>query len=224
MRPVARGLGLFLAVALSASPSGGQQQAPPVKADETSLALGYLVGRYRTPVTCTLRDGSIVQREEAIVFRPGPQKSGRLTVRATFFGVDVADAERCYNVVSPRVPDRRGSLTLGYEGLRRTDLGMHDLRLELKRGMLDFSVLDGRLEIRPFAGDEPPRSVDLEPGNPVFSMRPIPPNSDGHRLLAPLVAASAGAERRPRQFEFRIEGAEGFPWSGFFIEDVSRAR
>ncbi len=223
MQPWARAFALLLAIALAAPAARGQQD-PPIKADEAELALGYLLGRYRTPVTCTLADGSIVQREEAIVIRRAASPSRRQSVRATFFGVDAPGAIRCYNVVTPGFPDRRGSLTLGYQGLKRTDLGMHDLRLELKRGALDYIVVEGRLEIRPFADGETPRTVTFRPGDAEFSIRPIPPASDGHRLLAPLVAATAGATRRPRQFEFELRGPDGFAWSGFYIEDTGRAR
>jgi hypothetical protein len=212
-----------VASALCAFAAAGQQN-PPVKAEEGELALSYLLGRYRMPVTCTLADGSIVQREEAIVIRRAASPSRRQSVRATFFGVDAPGAIRCYNVVTPAFPDRRGSLTLGYEGLKRSDLGMHDLRLELKRGALDYVVIEGRLEIRPFADGAAPQTVVFRPGDAVFSIRPIPPASDGNRLLAPLIAESTDAPRRPRQFEFQIQSEDGVALSGFYLEDVERAR
>jgi hypothetical protein len=221
-RPL-RAFGFLLGLVLCAWPAAGQQ-APQVKAEEGELALGYLLGRYRMPVTCTLADGSIVQREEAIVIRRAASPSRRQSVRATFFGVDAPGALRCYNVVNGALPDRRGSLTLGYEGLKREDLGMHDLRLELKRGALDYVVVEGRLEVRPFGEGAEPRTVLFRPGDGTFSLRPIPPASDGNRLLAPLIAESAGADRRPRQFEFQIQSSEGFAFSGFYLEDVGRAR
>jgi hypothetical protein len=217
-----RASGLLLAIGLAVP--AGAQQGPSVEAEEGELALSYLLGRYRMPVTCTLADGSIVQREEAIVIRRASSPSRRQSVRATFFGVDAPGAIRCYNVVSPSLPDRRGSLTLGYEGLKRSDLGMHDLRLELKRGALDYIVVEGRLEFRPFGAGEVPRTLLFRPGDAEFSIRPIPPASDGYRLLAPLIAEGAGESRRPRQFEFQIQGEDGIALSGFYIEDVGRAR
>jgi hypothetical protein len=218
-----RASGFVLAIAVCASTATAQQN-PSIKADEGDLALSYLLGRYRMPVSCTLADGSIVQREEAIVIRRAASPSRRQSVRATFFGVDAPGAIRCYNVVSPGFSDRRGSLTLGYEGLKRSDLGMHDLRLELKRGALDYVVVEGRLEIRPFGEGEAPRTVVFRPGDATFSIRPIPPMSDGYRLLAPLIAEGAEASRRPRQFEFQIQSENGIAFSGFYIEDVERAR
>ncbi len=210
------------ALALASTPGRAQQP----KADEGSYALGYVVGRYRMPVTCTLASGEIVEREEAIVFRPGPAQSGRDTLRATFFGIDAPGAARCYNLVFARVPDRRGTVILAWEGYGRTDLGLRDFKQELKRGQIAYHVAGGELEVRDPEHPAQRQVVHLERDGSRFVLKPIARESDGEKLLSRMSPAP-GARPPPRparKFEFRITGVEGLDLLGYYLEDLARTR
>jgi hypothetical protein len=216
----ARGLALCLLVLCGAD---ARAQAP--KADEATFALGYLVGRYRMPVTCTLASGEIVEREEAVVFRPGPARSGRETVRATFFGIDAPGAVRCYNLVSARVPDRRGVVILGWEGFGRTDLGMRDFKQELKRGSISYPVVGGELTIRDPEHPGVTQVTRPDRDGSRFVVAAVRPESDGEKLLSRVTPGPRrGAPRPPRKFEFTFTGVEGMDRLGYYLEDLERAR
>jgi hypothetical protein len=221
MRRLGRGCLLLALLVLTSGAASAQQP----KADEATFALGYLVGRYRMPVTCTLESGEIVEREEAIVVRPGPSTSGRATVRATFFGIDAPGAARCYNVATPRVPDRRGVVILGWDGFGRTDLGLRDFRQELKRGSISYSVVGGQLEIRDPGGAAVPKVASLARDGSRFVVTPIARESDGEKLLSHLPPPPPGkATRLPRRFEFRLTGVPDLDVGGYYLEDVARTR
>jgi hypothetical protein len=214
----------LLGLLVLAAPGARAQQ--PSQSDEGSYALGYLLGRYRMPVTCTLASGEIVEREESIVVRAGPAASGRDTVRVTYFGVDAPEATRCYNLVFSRIPDRRGVVILAWEGYGRTDLGLRDFKQELKRGVISYHVVGGQLELRDPEGASPPRVVTFERDGSRFVVTPVTPESDGQKLLArmPPSASSRTAPRPPRRFEFRLSGVDGLDLGGYYLEDATRTR
>jgi hypothetical protein len=221
-----RGRGCRFALLVGLALAGAPARAQQPKADEASFALDYLVGRYRMPVTCTLASGEIVEREEAIVVRPGPSRSGRATVRATFFGIDAPGGARCYNLVSARVPDRRGVVILAWEGYGRTDLGLRDFRQELKRGSISYPVVGGQLEIRDLSTAAPPTLATLERDGSRFVVKPVPRDSDGEKLLShlPVPPPAKGATRPARKLEFRLSGVPDVDVGGYYLEDLERTR
>jgi hypothetical protein len=199
-------------------------RAQSPKADEGSFALSYLVGRFRMPVTCTLPSGEIVEREEAVVFRPGPPQSGRDTLRATFFGIDVPDGTRCYNLVSSRVLDRRGTVLLAWEGFGRTDLGLRDFTREVKRGPISYHVIGGELIERDTEQPGATRKTSLARDGSRFVVTAVARESDGEKLLSRMPPGTRPATRPPRKFELALTGVEGQGHLGYYLEDVGRDR
>jgi hypothetical protein len=219
--------GILLCAAILAALPAGAQDGPrrPPQVDATTLALNFMLGRFRMPVTCTREDGSLLEIEEAVVFRPAPQRSGSATIRATFFGIDAAEAARCYNLVEPQVPDRRGFLLLTYRAQNRPDMGLADFRRALKRGPLRYHIIGGRLQIRSLADPEAePRVVRFNAANVPFVVRDLPPGSDEDKLLDRYGNAERSDGRVPRRLLFEIGGPEDFRFRGFYIEDDRRWR
>jgi hypothetical protein len=215
-----------LAVGCIAGAAGAQQQNRPPKIDTQKLVHNLMLGRYTMPVTCTLSDGSLVEREESLVFRTSHDTAGFPTIRATFFGIDAPAAARCYNGAYPRLQDRRGVLYLSFEAHYRPDLGMHDLRQILKReGRLEFRVSSGRLllrEIRPDPDGEATR-LDFADRDATFVVKSVRPQSDADKVISRRATDTHEGARAPRRFEIQIDGREDLSLTGFYIEDLSRA-
>jgi hypothetical protein len=196
-----------------------QRVAAQQRSDEKSYALNWLQGRFRAPVRCARADGSRLDLEEAISIRPGPDRSGMPTLRLTFFGIDVPDATKCFNVVESRVPDRRGLLYVTYRSHSRTDMGLTDFRRTLKKGEVVYYIVGGGLRIREVGTGAEPRKIRFEDRDYPLRVKPVQAHSDGDKLLAPYREEHAGEEDRRRRLRFEIEGPEEFTFSGAFIED-----
>ncbi len=216
LRRAAAGALASLLVALPSGPSPGQQDP---KIDETTLAFRFVSGRYRTPVTCRMPDGSLIQREEAIVVRADPRRHHRATLRATFFGIDAPGAEHCFNLIEPRLPDRRGVLHLTYKSLRRRDFGVADFRRELARGPLEYQIIGGRLQLREIGNREAEPTILVFEGERPFMVGPVPLGSDGEKLLR-----SAYPRADQRRFHFEFSGPDDFRFSGYYLEDPNARR
>jgi hypothetical protein len=213
---------LALLVLGGAFPVRGQ---PPPKIDATVLALNWLSGRFLIPVTCVKTDGSRVHLEEAVVIRGTQQRGSEPSLRATFFGIDVADVSHCYNLAEPRVPDRRGVVYLTYRSHRRADLGTADFRRALRDGRLRYAIEGGQLQERVLGGNATePRVVTFDGRDVELIVSLVKPGSDADKLLrhhTPITPAPEG-QRAPRRLTFQIEGPEDFSFTGHFIEDLSR--
>ena len=188
--------------------------------DETTYALAWLQGRFRAPVTCVRRDGSRLELEQAIGVRSAPMRSGMPVLRVTFFGIDVPDAEKCFNVAEPRVPDRRGVLYVTYRSNRRPDMGLTDFRRTVRKGTIVYHIVGGQLRIRDVGEEAEPRVVRFEDRDYPLRLRPVLPHSDGDRLLARYREEAPPDEDPSRQLWFEIEGPEDFAFLGAFIEDA----
>ncbi len=197
------------------------------KISEARLALRWLLGRYRAPVTCERRDGSQIRVEDAVVVRPVPEEMRGDMVRLTFFGIDVADASRCFNIINSRLQDRRGVLYLTYDsaGVARTDVGMTDFRREVSDGELSYHVTRGRLEIREIGNSEA-EPVVLEPKGQDWKLivRDLPAGDDGFRLLDLMMRAQQNPGPRVRYMEFRLVGPDATEVRGYYAEDAKRWR
>jgi hypothetical protein len=207
-------------LALCAAPAGAQ--TGPSRVDETTLALYWISGRFAMPVTCDRADGSTVDVEEAVTIRPAPER-GESTFKATFFGIDVADARRCYNLVLSDLPDRRGVIYLTFRSFGRPDLGTRDFRLRLEDGVLDYPVQDGKLHVRPIGGEEDAaRVVDFGGGKGALRVHLLSPTSDGWRLLSRFRGEPVAREdpRRRLQFELSEEGEPAL--RGYYLETARR--
>ncbi len=201
---------------------GVSAQAPP-HIDATTLALRWILGRFQMPLTCLREDGSRIQVEEAVVIRT--TQDPRLA-KATFFGVDVADATRCYNVVERNLPDRRGVLYLTYRWHVRPDLGTSDFRRALASGPLRYTIERGTLRQRPIGTAEGPVSVvEFEGAGAELVVSDVARGSDGDKLLGTPRTSAAGKGRRsrvPRRFVIEIQGHKDFSFRGYFLEDERR--
>ncbi|MFQ5513476.1 MAG: hypothetical protein ACE5FG_03490 [Myxococcota bacterium] len=201
------------------------QQGLPPRVDEATLALNYIQGRFTMPVTCVRRDGSTIEVAEAIVIRPAPQQGGEARLRATFFGIDVSDVERCYNLVHSRIPDRRGILYLSYRhrAHHRPDLGMSDFRHELATGELRYRIEHGTLRERPPGTPENAwHELAFDGGGYELVVSEVKHGSDGEKLLGSPPAAIRG--RVPRHLVFELQGPKGFAFTGYYVEDARRWR
>ncbi len=220
---------IFAAVAIAlalATPAHGQLQPPgrpPPQIDMTTIALRTLVGRFRSPVTCTTRAGDQVEIEESIVFRHGPLIAGEPTLRATFFGLDSPDLARCYSVVDPRLVDRRGVVYLTFRSHGRPDTGVTDWRRETRDGEFSYTVLRGKLHVREI-GTEQARANVIDFGGAASQMtvRVIAPLSDADRLLSRYRDGGDPSQSPARRFTFVIDGPDGYRFTNHFIEDTRR--
>jgi hypothetical protein len=198
---------------------------PPPKIDATVLALSWISGRFLIPVTCIKTDGSRIQLEEAVVIRGTQQRGSEPLLRATFFGIEVADVSHCYNLAESRVPDRRGIVYLTYRSNRRADLGAADFRRALRDGSLRYSIEGGQLQERVLGSNtSEPRVVTFDGRNAELIVSLVKAGSDGDKLLkhhTPTAPPSDG-QRVPRRLTFQIEGPDDFSFTGHFIEDLKR--
>jgi hypothetical protein len=194
-------------------------QAPQV--DESTLALYWLKGRFRAPVSCVREDGSTIELEEAIVVREGDKQSGMETLRITFFGIDVPDATKCFSLIEPDVPDRRGSVYVTYRSTRRKGVGVHDFKRAAKDRLLEYQIVAGTLRVRDIGQpDSDARIIRFEDDYPL-RVSTVTPRSDGAKLLA--AYGKEGSDPR-RRLRFQMEGPMEFRFDGSFIEDESRWR
>jgi hypothetical protein len=141
------------------------------------------------------------------------------TLRLTFFGIDVPDAVKCFNVVEARVPDRRGVLYVTYRSYSRTDMGLTDFKRTLRKGELLYHIVGGGLRVREVGTGSEPREIRFEDRDYPLRVKPVLPGSDGDKLLAPYREGSPPGEDARRRLVFEIEGPEEFKFSGAFIED-----
>lgn len=217
----------LLATALPAGAARADQgdYTTPPRMSATQATLQWIVGRFRRPLTCERADGSTVDVEESVAFRPAREDRRGETVRATFFGVDVSDAVRCYSTLEPSVPDRRGVLFITFLAPDRPDVGLSQLRRELEDGELTYQVRRGRLRVRALGDDaDEPREVDLAGGRTELVVRLVPPTSDAGKLLARYAAGEGpeGAALRRLEIELRKEGVSLLRVP--YLEDGSRWR
>jgi hypothetical protein len=208
---------------IPAAPLGAQElQSDTPQIDETTVALSWLRGRFLRPVTCVREDGTRVELEEAMVIRPGTARSGMPVLRVTFFGIDLADAEKCFNIVEPQIPDRRGVLYLTYRSRKRTDTGMADFKRTIKHGRLRYYVVDGEFRVRPVGQrDLEPEVIRFGKGDYPLLVRPVLRHSDGDKLLEQYRDEANGPDSR-RRLHFEIEGPDEFRFGAAFIEDGRR--
>lgn len=196
---------------------------PPTHATAQDAALWWISGRFRMPVTCLRTDGSKVEIEEAVVFRANPSR-GRSAIKATFFGIEGKDLERCYNLLDQDIPDRRGVLHLHFRAHTRLDYGLTDFRRLNRDGSLTYHISDGKLHVRPVGGDkEDTKLVDFGSGDHPLELSSITAGSDAHKLLI-AYDSTEQPERARRRFSFRFQGPDDFAFSTHMIEDEKRWR
>ncbi len=219
--PHVRWVALTGLLLLLASTAMGQREVKlPTGLDATTLALEWITGRYRMPVTCLRTDGSRIELEEALVIRRAPEHGDIRTLKVTFFGIDAPNISRCYNLVTPNIPDRRGTLYVTFRSTGRADLGPKDFRRRLASGELRYPIQGGQLRERGFSEAEPrEHTVKFSRQGIDLVVRQIRGGSDADKLLAPYAKREPATHRGLRRFEFEIQGPDEFAFRGYFIED-----
>jgi hypothetical protein len=227
------GLGLSLCMlGASALAQDGYQQ--PVHLSEEQLAVGYIAGRYASPITCKKNDGTVLQLEDSVVLKPAPEEGGDNGVKATFFGVDVGDVSYCYNLISRRIVDRRGTIVLRYLSHNRPDLGDHDFKHSAATGSLTYTAASGELTERGIGsdpGDVPGRALHFEGNESRLVVAPVQGGSDGAKLFAEYDAranaaasAPAGPSNHIKRFAFRFVANDGSEFIFYATEEDSHRR
>jgi hypothetical protein len=194
---------------------------PAPKYDVAELAMRWISGRFIMPVTCTRNDGSVLTIEQAVAVRPVPERGGpAYSVRATFFGIDVADASHCYHLADSRLLDRRGRLYFNLPSRYRPDMGTTDFRHLLEEGQITFQISDGKLTSRPIGeSDAEPEVVAYRSAGATVTVRVMEVGEDGFKALAALAPSDPRLNYRVRRLEFRVEHPEHGTFSSFFMDD-----
>ena len=226
-------LATLLSLALAALPriaicqGASEYQKPPhVNADE--IAISFLEGRYITPVTCKLRDGSQVEVNDSIQLKASPEAGGGNSLKATFFGIQVADAEYCYSSIERRVVDRRGFLHLHFRARNRPDYGIADFRHMAKAGPLTYNAHRGELQVREIGADAAllsPRVLAFDGGDSRLVVEGVPDGTDGAKVVAQFFAKHPPQEGHARRFfTFRFFAKDESEFTFYAIEDDRRWR
>lgn len=222
---MSRAVPIVLLVLLSAhaSPVLGQRargegQTPQISTRE--LAVLYATGRYIAPVRCTREDGSLVELQEAITVREDPSSLGTSTgdfrMRATFFGIEVSGVKHCHNLMTPRLPDRRGVLQITFRGQTREDLGVSYFRRELDDGEVEYHVQAGRLRTREIGSEADPVTVEFDDDAQLI-IRELEPRSDPARMLARFATQQGLQGVQP--FELEISSDEQRSFKLWVVKD-----
>jgi hypothetical protein len=226
-----RRLGALAACACLAAAGSARAQNdsynPPVKATEDEVAFAFLAGRYTTPITCKKTDGTVLQLEDAISFKAAPDAGGGNSMRVTFFGVDVAGVEYCYNLVERRWLDRRGTIFVHFRSFNRADVGVSDFRREVARGPLNYWAHRGELQVKGIGTDADPaaaRVLTFDGGDSRIVVEGIPAGTDGAKLLADYEARTgAPLSRDRRRLKFRFIAKDGSEFT-FYGVDAAKPR
>jgi len=218
---------LVLALLPGSAPAQSEHQPPPhVKADD--IALNFIAGRYIMPVTCKLADGSSVEVEDSIQLKPSPEASGGSSLRVTFFGIEVPNADYCYSSIERRVVDRRGVFFVHFRNRNRPDFGMADFRRLAKAGPLNYNAHRGDLRVKAIgseAATQEPRVLEFDGGDARLVVESVPAGTDGAKVITQFLEKhppKPGLDRRLFTFRFIAKDASEFRF--YAIEDDRRFR
>jgi hypothetical protein len=193
-------------------------------ADE--IAILFLSGRYIMPVTCKLADGSQIDVEDSIVVKDAPEQGGGKQLKATFFGIQVENAQYCYSSIERRIPNRRGVLYLHFRTRNRPEYGIADFRRMANAGPLTYNAHRGELEVSGIGAEaeaSPPHTVSFEGGDSRIMVESVPNGTDGGKLVAHYFAAHPpDPDKPPRVFTFRVFAKDGSEFTFYAIEDNGR--
>ncbi len=222
---------LALAIAIAIQPGFGRAQGeyrPPPHVNADEIALNFLAGRYITPVTCKRTDGTTLEVENAVELRLAPDAGGGRALKATFAGIDVADAAYCYSSIERRVLDRRGSIFLHFRARNRPDFGLSDFRRMAKAGPLTYNAHRGKLFVREIDPNEAPAAsteLDFDGGESRLVVESVPDGTDGAKLVTRFFEQNPPDPAKPRRiYTFRFFPREGEGFTFIAIEDDRRWR
>jgi hypothetical protein len=222
---------LVLALALwpgLALAKGESEYQKPAHMNADEVAIQFLSGRYISPVTCKLADGSQIDVEDSVVVKGAPEQGGGKQLKATFYGIQVENAEYCYSAIDRRVLNRRGVLHLHFRTRNRPEYGLSDFRRMASAGPLTFNVHRGELQVSAIgseAGNAAPQVVSFDGGDSRIMVESVPTGTDGGKLVARYFAAHPPEEgTTPRVFTFRVFAKDGSVFPFYAIEDSGRRR
>ena len=218
-------LALALAVPPATSFAQSEYQKPPhVNSDE--IAISFIAGRYVSPVTCKLADGSQVEVFDPLELKASPEAGGGKSLKATFFGIQVADAQYCYSSIERRVMDRRGVLYLHFRTRNRPDFGVADFRRMVKAGPLTYHAHRGELQMREVdagAATGAARIVAFDGGKSRLVVDGIVEGSDGSKLLGQYLNKNPPKVDQPgRYLSLRFVAKDGSEFTYYAIQDDRR--
>lgn len=217
---------LALAAALPARAHAQSEYQPPPHVNADDIAIGFIAGRYITPVVCKRADGTTLDVEDAVQLRSAPDAAGGTNLKLTFSGIDVADAEYCYSSIERRVPDRRGTIFLHFRTRNRPEFGLADFRRMVKAGPLTYNAQRGQLvvrEIGPEAAKAEPRIVDFDGGDSRLVVESVQNGTDGAKLVSQFFEKHPPVPEQPRRvYSFRFVPKEGDGFTFIAIEDDRR--
>jgi hypothetical protein len=226
-------LAAIVALVLAALPAGVHAQGEseyqrPAHLNADEVAILFLSGRYISPVTCKLADGSQTEVEDSVVIKAAPEQGGGKSLKATFYGIQIAGAEYCYSGIERRVLDRRGVLHLHFRTRNRPEYGIADFRRMAKAGPLTYNAHRGSLQVReigPQAAEQAPREVSFDGGESRLVVESIPVGTDGAKLVTPYFEARPELQADPpRVFSFRFVAKDGSEFVFYAIEDRRKKR
>ncbi len=223
----------LLSLALALLPAGARAQGEseyqkPAHMNADEVAILFLSGRYIMPVTCKLLDGSQIEVEDSVVVKGAPEQGGGKLLKATFYGIQVENADYCYTSVDRHVVNRRGVLYLHFRSRNRPEYGLADFRRMASAGPLTYNAHRGELEVREIgveAGAQPPRVLSFDGGESRVVVEGIPAGTDGAKLVTQYFTAHPPEEgRTPRLFTFRVHAKDGSEFLFYAIEESGRRR
>ncbi len=187
---------LLFAAALSASPA--RAQGAPSLGDAITA---WARGNWASPVFCRIGDETVRGIRRVLIEPAKNPLPGRTEIEIRFIDMQVADAERCFDVVGTEVPNLIGKLQTRYNGTSHPETAQRDFERALKRERgFEFEVVRGRLRVEIVGPGEPPARVEDFAGATAWLRQPAR-SSDAERALAEF--------RSPRKLELEITTREG---------------
>jgi hypothetical protein len=155
-----------------------------------------------------------------------PEAGGGKLLQATFFGIQVENAQYCYTSIERRVVNRRGVVHLHFRTRNRPEYGIADFRRMAAAGPLTYNAHRGELEVREIGPDssaKSPQVLSFDGGDSRMVVEGLAAGTDGAKLVNQYFAAHPPeAGHAPRVFRFRVFAKDGSEFQFYGIEDNGR--
>ena len=220
--------GVYLLIATAAADAQRVGFDPPPRVTAGDMALNWLAGRYRMPVSCVTAEGATHELSQNISFRPDQEAgAGKSALKVTLFGIEPPEpVERCYNLVQSDLPDRRGVMYVHFRYHEREDLGVADFRRLIRSGQLVYHVHRGLFREQPIGEDESQGTLtQLEGGDSRIEVSMVRTGSDADKLLGRFQPDAEPTTQKPfraRRLTLRFYGPEGLLFESHVVEDQAR--
>jgi len=184
-------------------------QAPPSLGEAVTE---WARGNWASPVYCRI-GGETVRGIRRVLIEPARDPMpGRTELEVRFIDMQVADAERCFDLVGTEVPNLVGKVQLRFNGTSHPETVQRDFERALRRDRgFAFDVVRGRLRVEIVGpGDNRGRVDDL--ARTGAWLRVPARGSDGERAL------SEFASPRKLELEFSVENGATYRLPLFLTE------